>query len=131
MAYPPGPSLDAGASNDEIRLIPEKDEAAEIDEIRSVLAMQKGWADMHWTGAMRTSVLSVSRFLLARSGDLTLLDWIQDSLHERHVRSKPPGDPNSFFVKMNASRGILGWVWRAVGNTLEEGQGLVIVTLVG
>jgi hypothetical protein len=32
---------------------------------------------------------------------------------------------------MNASRGVLGWLWRAVGNALEEGQGWVIVTLVG
>ena len=131
MAYPPGPSLHAGALNDEIRLMPEKDEAAEIDEIRSVLVMRKGWADKRWTDAMKISVLSVSWFPMTRSVDLTLIDWIQDSLHERHVRSKPPGDPKSFFVRMNASRGLLGWMWRAIGNALEEGQGWVIVTLVG
>jgi hypothetical protein len=62
----------------------------------------------------------------------TFSDWIEDSLHERDLRSKNlPKDPNSFSGRMSNVPGIVGYLYRALAQLGEEGEGWVVVTLVG
>jgi hypothetical protein len=61
-----------------------------------------------------------------------IADWIEDSLHERDLRSKSlPVDPSSFSGRMSSLPGLFGYLYRALVTLGEEGEGWVVVTLVG
>ena len=58
-------------------------------------------------------------------------DWIQDSLHERTIRSKGPTRRNSTLARLDNMQGFFGYVWRLVNQALEEGESWVVLSLVG
>lgn len=69
---------------------------------------------------------------IRRYEDFSTVDWIEDSLHERDLRSKNlPKDPTSFSGRMSNVPGIVGYLYRALAQLGEEGEGWVVVTLVG
>lgn len=59
-----------------------------------------------------------------------LPDWIQDSLRERHRKTRP-FRPNSVTDRLNNLDGAPGYMWRAISRALEHGESYVIITLTG
>lgn len=69
-----------------------------------------------------------------------VVDWIQDSLHERNIRLKkitgdyghPAGSSGGDFAsRMHNVSGVIGMVFRFFSRVLEEGQTWVVFGLVG
>lgn len=58
-------------------------------------------------------------------------DWIQDSLHERNLRSKGPMRRSPLLARLDNMEGFFGYVWRLVNQALEEGESWVVLSLVG
>lgn len=57
------------------------------------------------------------------------LDWIQDSLHERTFQNKAPR--SRVIAQLDRSDGAVGYLWRLIRRTLEEGEAYVVISLVG
>jgi hypothetical protein len=60
-----------------------------------------------------------------------MIDWIQDSLHERNIRAKGPMRRNPIFARLDQMDGFLGYIWRLISQVLEEGESWVVLSLVG
>jgi len=60
-----------------------------------------------------------------------MIDWIQDSLHERNIRAKGPMRRNPIFARLDRMDGFLGYIWRLISQVLEEGESWVVLSLVG
>lgn len=70
----------------------------------------------------------------------SILDWIQDSLHERNIRLKKVtgeyghqagSSSGEFASRMRNVSGVIGMVYRFFARVLEEGQTWVVFGLVG
>ena len=59
------------------------------------------------------------------------MDWIQDSLRERHAQVQLPPAPDSLKGRLARLDGRIGVAGRAVLNILEEGETWVVISLVG
>lgn len=81
---------------------------------------------------MKTSAPSVVTLIeLQRAFADWLVDWIQDSLHERNIRAKGPPNPNAPTSRLDKLDGAPGYLWKLLRQALEEGQSWVVITLVG
>ncbi|OWT40649.1 chloride channel, other eukaryote [Cryptococcus neoformans] len=64
-----------------------------------------------------------------RYEDFSTVDWIQDSLHERTFQNKAPR--SRVIAQLDRSDGAVGYLWRLIRRTLEEGEAYVVISLVG
>ena len=82
-------------------------------------------------GVMRTSPLLVCVADKNLIFQKLMIDWIQDSLHERNIRAKGPMRRNPIFARLDQMDGFLGYIWRLISQVLEEGESWVVLSLVG
>ncbi|GMK56525.1 hypothetical protein CspeluHIS016_0303650 [Cutaneotrichosporon spelunceum] len=66
-----------------------------------------------------------------RYDDFSTVDWVQDSLRERHPYSHRQPKPGSLVDRLNHLDGMLGWLWRLLMRALVEGESYVILILTG
>jgi hypothetical protein len=82
-------------------------------------------------GVMRISQLLVRIAQRDLQPQELMIDWIQDSLHERNIRAKGPMRRNPIFARLDQMDGFLGYIWRLISQVLEEGESWVVLSLVG
>jgi hypothetical protein len=82
-------------------------------------------------GVMRISQLLVRIAQRDLQPQELMIDWIQDSLHERNIRAKGPMRRNPIFARLDQMDGFLGYIWTLISQVLEEGESWVVLSLVG